>query len=183
MTELGLLAEQMNVSERTLRRAVNQGTLRANRPSPRRLEVPVAEKRYVRHAWPLLASLRSALRTENNVRFALLFGSTARGDDTPQSDVDLLVEMKDESMERTADLSAKLEGLIGRRVDVIPIQSAEAIPDLLADAIAEGRVLVDRGARWTRLREREGTLRRKAQRSGQQRREEALAGIDRMLAA
>lgn len=181
MTELGLLAEQVNASERTLRRAVNQGVLRAKRPSPRRLEIPIAEKRYVRHAWPLLASLRSALRTEGNVRFALLFGSAARGDDMPHSDVDLLVEMQDDSLERVADLSAKLEGLIGRRVDVIPIRSAEAIPELLADAIAEGRALVDRDARWTKLRGRERALRRHAQRGEKRRRAAALAGIDRML--
>lgn len=183
MTELELLATQLDVNERTLRRAVNQGVLRAKRPSPRRLEIPIAEKRYVRHAWPLLASLRAALRTEENVCFALLFGSAARGDDTPRSDVDLLVEMRDDSLERVADLSAKLEGLVGRRVDVVPIRSAEAIPGLLADAIAEGRVLVDRGGCWGGLRKRESTLRRDALRGDKRRREAALAGIDRMLAA
>lgn len=183
MTELGPLADQLHVSERTLRRAVNQGVLRASRPSPRRLEMSVAEKRYVRHAWPLLASLRSALRTESNVRLAVLFGSAARGDETPHSDVDVLVEMQDDGLERIADLSAKLEGLLGRHVDVVPIRSAEAIPALLADAIAEGRVLVDRDARWAKLRGREGALCRIAQRGEKRRRAEALAGIDRMLAA
>lgn len=182
MTELALLAEQLHVSERTLRRAVNQGVLRASRPSPRRLEIPIAEKRYVRHAWPLLASLRSALRTESNVRFALLFGSAAHGDDATRSDVDLLVEMQDDSLDRIADLSAKLEGLVGRRVDVVPVRGAEAIPELLADAIAEGRVLVDRDAGWAKLRGRERALRRKALRSEKRRRAEALAGIDQMLA-
>lgn len=182
MSELGLLADQVDVSERTLRRAVNQGLLRASRPTPRRLEMPIAEKRYVRHAWPLLASLRSALRTESNVRLALLFGSAARGDDTPHSDVDLLVEMRDDSLERIADLSAKLEGLLGRRVDIVPIRSAEATPALLADAIAEGRPLVDRGRGFAELRAREGALRRSASRSEKRRRRDALAGIDRMLA-
>jgi hypothetical protein len=162
---------------------VSQGALRAKRPSPRRLEVSVAEKRYARHAWPLLASLREALRTEANVRFALLFGSAARGDDSAGSDIDLLVEMRDDSMERVVDLSAKLEGLTGRRIDLIPLQSAEALPGLIADAIVEGRVLLDRDSRWTELREREPAFRRDSLRRDRHRRRAALRGVDRMLAA
>jgi predicted nucleotidyltransferase len=183
MPELEFLAEQLDVDERTLRRAVSQGTLRARRVSPRRLEMTVGEKRYARHAWPLLASLRSALRTEQNVRFALLFGSAARGEDTAGSDVDLLVAMRDDSLERVTDLSAKLERLTGRRVDVVPLPSAEAVPGLLADAIVDGRVLVDRGEHWAVLRGREKALRREALRTDKQRRDAALSGIDRMLAA
>lgn len=183
MTELELLADELRVNERTLRRAVSAETLRAQRPSPRRLEITPAEKRYARRSWPLLASLRAALRTESNVRFALLFGSAARGDDTPDSDVDLLVSMRDYSFDRVADLSAKLAGLTGRRVDVVPLESAEAVPLLLADAVAEGRVLVDRDRRWPGLRGREPALRRRAQRSDRRQRKAALTAIDRMLAA
>jgi predicted nucleotidyltransferase len=183
MKDLGLLAEQLNVSERTLRRAVNQGVLRADRPSPRQLEMPVGEKLYVRHAWPLLASIREALRTEGNVRFALLFGSAARGEDGPHSDIDLLVEMRDDSLERVADLNTKLEGITGRRVDVVAVGNAEAVPGLLAEAIAEGRVLVDRDEHWPELSGQEGALRRKALSDDKRRRKAALAGIDRMLAA
>jgi len=183
MTELELLADELRVSERTLRRAVNMTTLRARRPSPRRLQISATEKRYARRAWPLLASLRTALRTEGNVRLAALFGSAARGDDQPHSDVDLLVELRDSSLDRVADLSAKLEGVVGRRVDVVPIQTAEAVPGLLADAVAEGRVLVDRDERWGALRRRGTALLRRAQRDDRHRRAAALAAIDRMLEA
>jgi predicted nucleotidyltransferase len=183
MKDLALLAEQLNVSERTLRRAVNQGVLRADRRSPRRLEMPVGEKLYVRQTWHLLTSIREALRTEGNVRFALLFGSTARGDENPHSDIDLLVEMRDDSLERLADLSTKLEGITGRRVDVIAIGEAEAMPALLAEAIADGRVLVDREGFWPELHSQEEGLRRRTLSDGKRRRKAALAGIDRMLAA
>jgi predicted nucleotidyltransferase len=183
MTELELLAAELNVNERTLRRAVNEHTLRAKRPSPRRLEMSTAEKRYARSAWPLLASLRAALRTESNVRFALLFGSAARGADDTYSDIDLLVEMREQSLDRVADLSVKLEGLTGKRVDVVPIQSAEEMPSLLADAIVEGRVLVDREGLGNDLRKREPALRRKGGLEEKGRRESALAAIDRMLVA
>lgn len=183
MKDLALLAEQLDVSERTLRRAVNQGVLRADRRSPRRLKMPVGESLYARQAWPLLASIREALRTEANVRFALLFGSAARGEDNPRSDVDLLVRMQDDRLERVADLSAKLEGATGQRVDVVAIGSAEAAPGFLAEAIADGRVLADRDEFWPELSAQEGALRRKALSGDRRRRKAALAGIDRMLAA
>lgn len=182
MTELGLLAGQIGVNERTLRRAFNEGTLRAERPTPRKLKLDAAEKRYLRRTWPLLSALREALRTEQNVRFALLFGSAARGEDTASSDIDLLVEMRDSSLVRIADLGAKLEALLGRPVDVLTLADARGNPQLLAQALGEGRVLVDREGYWSRLRAESGALRRRAREGARRARRRALDGIDRMLA-
>lgn len=183
MTELALLADAIGVSERTLRRAVNQGTLRATRPTPRTLAVSLSERRYIRRSWPLLAALRRALRTEQNVRFALLFGSAATGTDTSTSDVDILVDLRDPSLERVADLSAKLAGSAGRPVDVVRLQDTETEPLFLADVLGEGRVLVDREDTWARLQQREARLRNLGRKREARRTEQALAGIDRMLAA
>jgi predicted nucleotidyltransferase len=182
MTELETLAEEVGVNERTLRRAVNEGTLRAKRSTPRRLRISAAERQYVRRSWPLLADLRQALRTEHNVRLALLFGSTARGEDGPQSDVDVLVEMRDPSFGRVADLSTKLEALLGRRVDVVTRKDAGASAHLLAEAAADGRVLVDREGDWPALHSEAGALARRARVQDRRRSREALAGIDRLLA-
>lgn len=181
MTELEILAAQVDVNERTLRRAVNQGTLQAERPTPRRLSISAAEKQYVRRSWPLLARLRAALRTEQNIRFALLFGSAARGEDTPGSDVDLLVEMRDPSFERIVDLGTKLEENLGRPVDIVVRNDAEDSPQLLADAATEGRVLIDREARWPILRDEAGALRKRARRQDRRLTRKALDGIDHML--
>ncbi len=183
MTELELLADQVGASERTLRRALNQGALRAERPTPRRLTISATEKQYVRRSWSLLAALRAALRTEPNVRFALLFGSAACGEDTPHSDLDLLVEMRDPALERVVDLGTKLEELLGRRVDIVLLEDAERNPRLLGDAVANGRVLVDREGLWTKLGERKGTLVLKGRKRERRRAREALARIDRFLAA
>lgn len=182
MNSLQPLAEDVGVSERTLRRAANQGTLRARRPSPRRLDLPLGEREYIRRSWPLLASLKAALRTEPNVRFALLFGSAARGADGPASDLDLLVEMRDESFPRLAALGEKLEALLGRRVDLVLLEDASRYPPLLAEAVTEGRVLVDRAGRWPELHAAAGSLAKQARQSDRRRTREALAGIDRMLA-
>lgn len=52
-----------------------------------------------------------------NVR---LFGSAARGDDTPDSDADFLVEITgDTTPWFPGSLVADLEGLLGRRVQVV----------------------------------------------------------------
>jgi predicted nucleotidyltransferase len=155
-TDLQYLGDELGVSERTLRMALNEGTLHATRPSPRRLTITADEKHYLRRSWDLLAALRQILRTEHNVRFALLFGSAARG--------------------------IKLEELLGRSVDILTLDDAEAAPHILASASTEGRVLVDREGRWAQLRAEADTQARRAQRQYRRRKERALAGIDRMLA-
>ncbi|HET9591361.1 MAG TPA: nucleotidyltransferase domain-containing protein [Solirubrobacterales bacterium] len=181
MTELGALAEQIGVSERTLRRAFNQGTLRAERPTPRKLTLGSNEKRYLRRSWKLLAGLREALRTEQNVRFALLFGSAARGDDDEGSDVDLIVEMRDPSPVRIVDLELKLERLLGRRVDVLTLKDAGANPVLMAEAVTDGRTIIDREERWIRLSAEAEAMESRAQRHLRDRSRSALAGISRLF--
>ena len=183
MNGLALLAEEVGVNERTLRRAVSQGTLRGSRSTPRSIELPLREREYVRRSWGLLSTLRAALRTEHNVRFALLFGSTATGADMPDSDVDVLVALRDAGFERVADLTEKLTRLAGRRVDIVALEDAEAEPSLLAEIVRDGRVLVDREDLWPRLRRREAGLRRRGEEDDARRLERALGGIDRLLAS
>jgi predicted nucleotidyltransferase len=182
MTELALLAREVGVHERTLRRAVTDGSLRGVRPTPRTLDISLWEREYVRRSWKLLSTLRTALRTEHNVRFALLFGSAARGTDAPGSDVDVLVSLRDQDLERIVELSAKLTAATGRRVDVVRLEDAESEPSFLADVVADGRVLVDRGGLWPRLRSREPSLRRTGRVTKAERTRAALAGLDRVLA-
>ncbi len=182
MTELKHLAGELGVHERTLRRAVEQGTLRGKRLSPRTLELSLAERRYTRRAWPLLSALRGALRTEQNVRFALLFGSAATGADMPSSDVDVLVELRDDSLERIVDLETKLTADVGCQIDLVRLSDAERDPAFLAAALADGRVLVDREQLWSRLREREASIRRHGREQERLRTRDALSGIDRVIA-
>jgi uncharacterized protein len=183
MNALGLLAEEVGINERTLRRAMSQGTLHGSRPTPRKLELSLSEREYVRRSWGLLSALREALRTEQNVRFALLFGSAATGVDTQGSDVDVLVDLRDASFERMVDLGTKLTRLVGRPVDVVELKDAEAEPSFLAQVLGDGRVLVDRDGLLPRLRRREAGLRRRGGRLDTERLHSALAGIDRLLAS
>jgi predicted nucleotidyltransferase len=181
MTELALLAEKVGTNERTLRRAVNEGTLRASRPTPRTLQLSLSERRYIRRSWATISALRAALRTDRHVRFALLFGSAARGTDTLASDIDVLVQMSDPSLERIVDVEAKLSASTGRRIEVVRLEDAEREPSFLADLIAEGRVIVDRDELWEPLRRRQSTLSNRGRRQDAHSAQAALAGIDHLL--
>ena len=58
--------------------------------------------------------LRDALRTEPNVRLAILFGSQAAGTSAARSDVDILVRLVDPGAARVAELTGRLERRGGR---------------------------------------------------------------------
>src|SRR5438105_4437154 len=88
VTALPQLANELDTTDRTLRRAVQEGLVRSHRVSPRKLEMPISERTYLRQNWPVLRELRDALRTEPSVRAAILFGSYARGEQHEASDID-----------------------------------------------------------------------------------------------
>lgn len=151
-SQLPRLAEDLRADERTLRRAVADGMIRCHRPSVRRLELAAGERNYLRGHWPLLSALRQALRTEPNVRLAVLYGSCARGHDDSDSDVDLLVSLGEHEALAVIALARRLGTGLGRDVDVVPLDSAWTSPTLLLQILDEGRVIVDRDQQWPGLR-------------------------------
>jgi predicted nucleotidyltransferase len=80
-----------------------------------------------RHRTDVLEVLRAA-----GARNARLFGSVARGDATPESDIDLLVEFdtSDRGLLPLLELNDRLTAMLGFPVDVAP-------EDALRPAIAE----------------------------------------------
>jgi predicted nucleotidyltransferase len=160
------LAAELDVEERTLRRAAAQGALRASRSGPRRLRLAPGEREYLRAHWSLLAALRRALRTEHGVRLAVLYGSLARGDEDAGSDLDLLISLADDRPSASYGLAVRLQGVSGRRVDVAHLERIEGRAPLLLDRVLdEGRVLIDRDGEWDRLRGRHSLLRVRARQS------------------
>ncbi len=156
------LARHLDLPERTLRRAAAEGLLHGQRTSARRFETSLREEAYLRRHWPLLRELRDALRTEQNVRLAVLFGSQATGRGTERSDVDLLVTLRETSAARVAQITGRLERRLGRAVQIVRLQDAERNPSLMVDALREGRVVADRDHRWTTLTARQAAWRRRA---------------------
>ncbi len=183
MSDLTRVARTLGTSERTLRRAASSGLLHATRESERRLRVPDAERRYLEQRWSLLSGLRSALRTEPNVRMAVLFGSVARGDETAGSDVDMLVDLHDPDRFRMLALEERLSSAVGRDVQLLRLADAQRDPMLLAEVLDGGRVLSDRHQRWPRLHDRAARLRRLAEREFETRARNAIDGARRSAAS
>jgi predicted nucleotidyltransferase len=158
MTVLAELAEEIGVHERTLRRGLSEGLLRGRRPSPRTVELARGEVAYVRAHWPLLRALREALRSERNVRLAVLIGSAARGAMHDGSDVDLLVDLVEADWRGRDRLRERLARAAGRPVDLVALDAAEQDPLLLNAALRDGRVLVDRDEQWEPLQARRAAV-------------------------
>lgn len=84
----------------------------------------------------VLASLiahREALQ-KLGVRRIGLFGSTARGEATANSDVDFVVELKAKTFDAYMDVKEYLEQLFARRVDLV---LADGIKPLLRERILQ----------------------------------------------
>lgn len=160
MTALPELATELDTTDRTLRRAVEEGLVRGRRLSPRRLDIPISERTYLRENWPVLRDLRKALRTEPSVRAAILFGSYARGEQHDASDIDILVDRQPGPGLR--EVARRLSTRLGRPTQLIALEDAEKAPLLLAEVLRDGRVLVDRDETWDRLRAAEATIERRA---------------------
>ena len=124
--------------------------------------MPISERTYLRENWPVLRDLRLALRTEPSVRAAILFGSYARGEQHDASDIDILVDRQPGPELR--EVARRLSARLGRPTQLVALEDAEKAPLLLAEVLRDGRVLVDRGETWDRLRAAKVTIERQASR-------------------
>jgi uncharacterized protein len=89
----------------------------------------------------VLDRVRVLLQAEPAVRLAYLFGSTARGEGRPTSDVDLGVVL-DAAGPLLGELAERLERDLRQTVDLVDLRRAP--PLLLHEVLREGVVLVCR---------------------------------------
>jgi predicted nucleotidyltransferase len=125
------LARELGVHEQRCR-AVACGTVHADRRGPARLELGDGEVAYLRLRWDLLSRLLQTLRTEPTVRLAVLCGSLARGEESADSGIDILIDAGDGSRANPGRLRARLQDVAGRDVDLVSMETAagRASPDL-----------------------------------------------------
>ena len=109
-----------------------------------------------------MKELVSLLSARPDVRLAVIYGSVARGDDRPGSDLDLLISFAREEAHTAASLEVALTEAIGRRVQVVSLTTARRAPLLLLDVLREGRVVLDRDDEWSALRGDEQRIQRQA---------------------
>ena len=87
----------------------------------------------------LTSAIRTVLANTAGVRFAMLFGSIARGTATQDSDVDLAVDAKHDV--DLPKLAADLSLALGREVDLVALRTA-GVP-LLGELIRDGVVVFE----------------------------------------
>jgi predicted nucleotidyltransferase len=103
---------------------------------------PHAGVRVVTSSEALIGCLREALSSGvPRLKLALLFGSTARGTDRPDSDVDVAILPEDLSIPLSAELAleARLAKACGRHVDLVRIDRASP---MLAWRIARDAIVL-----------------------------------------
>lgn len=97
------------------------------------------------------------------MRLAVVYGSVARGDDTSDSDLDLLVLLAEDQPDAAVKLAVRLERRLGRKVDVARLNRIErSSPLLLVQVLRDGRVVLDREAQWPSLVARSAEIARRA---------------------
>lgn len=177
------MAGQLQVSDRTLRRAVSRKLLRGERISANKLVISAAERDYARTHWTLLQALVRALRTEPGVRTAVLFGSVAKGSDRADSDVDIAVDLRPKASTWVPALERRLSRAAGRRVHVIRLSDVLADESFAVEVVDHGRPLVDRGEAWQALRGRRAHLERAAAARKVTREQEMAGAWERLVQA
>lgn len=104
----------------------------------------------------VVARIESVLRRHPEVLFAYVFGSVAKGTARPDSDIDVAVYLASsaedepggsslEITERGLDLEAELESEFGRRVQIVPLNTAPVA--LRQNVLATGNHLFSRDDR------------------------------------
>jgi predicted nucleotidyltransferase len=93
----------------------------------------------------MLELLRRALEAEADIAYGLVFGSRARGDARPGSDLDVAIELREGAPRdghALGQLVARLESAVGGRVDLVLLD--EAASPVAYRAFRDGQVVVER---------------------------------------
>ena len=87
-----------------------------------------------------------------DLELMVLFGSVARGEETPGSDVDLIIDgpLTENVAARTL-LRGQLIEELGRSVELVSVDELRHAPVVLVSALRDGRVIMDRAGRWPAL--------------------------------
>ncbi len=84
------------------------------------METTVIDNRLALMLVELIRSHMESLKKEYNVASLALFGSYVRGEQTPESDVDILVEFSAPvGFFKFLDLEERLSSILGREVDLV----------------------------------------------------------------
>jgi predicted nucleotidyltransferase len=172
------LAETVGTGERTLRRAIADGTIHAVMVGSRRSTLTPEEAEYVRLHWGELGVLRQVLRTEPNVALAVVFGSFARGEEQSDSDLDVVVALRRVDPLGLERLRQRLAPHVRRPLQLVALSDVERSASMLSEVLRDGRVLVDRENQWTGMQARRAVIARAADAEGLRLADEARRAVE-----
>jgi len=176
------IAKTVGTGERTLRRAIADGTIHAVSGDARTLVVTAEEAEYVRLHWDELGTLRRLLRTEPNAALAVVFGSFARGEEQPDSDLDLVIALRRADPLGLERLRGRLQPHLRRPLQLVAFADVERSPSLMYELLRDGRVLADREDRWAGLQANRISVARGARAEGRRIEAEARQAIEHFAA-
>ena len=176
------LAQTVGTGERTLRRAIADGTIHVVADGSRRSTLTPEEAEYVRLHWDELGELRRALRTEPNVALAVVFGSFARGEAQPDSDLDVAVALRRPDPLGLQWLRQRLQPHLQRPLQLVALSDVERSASMLYEVLRDGRVLVDREGRWAGMQARRAATASAAEAEGVRLADEARQAIEHFSA-
>jgi predicted nucleotidyltransferase len=100
----------------------------------------------------LIERLRAVLQRFPAVRLAAVFGSAARGDERPGSDVDVALLLSPDTPDLRLELEAELGRAAGREIDLVYLDTAPAL--LRFEIARDGVLLAGRRDDWVDFRTR-----------------------------
>jgi len=86
--------------------------------------------------------IENILSVQENIEFAYLFGSYARGDFRDASDIDIAVYLNDTSLDSRLEIQHTLEVALKKRVDLVLLNDVKNVY-LLESILKEGIVIKD----------------------------------------
>jgi predicted nucleotidyltransferase len=93
--------------------------------------------------------LRSVAVRNLGIDLLVLFGSVARAEDHPGSDIDLLLDgPAARDLSSMTRLRGQLSEELGRPIGLITLSEAREVAPVLTGVIRDGRVIVDRCDQW-----------------------------------
>jgi predicted nucleotidyltransferase len=100
----------------------------------------------------IIHRLRATSAQHPGLEMMVLFGSVARGEEAPESDVDLIIDgpLTEDLTARTL-LRGRLIEELGRSVELMSVDEAGRAPVVLVAALRDGHVIIDRSGRWPAL--------------------------------
>jgi predicted nucleotidyltransferase len=153
------VAARAGLEPALLARWLRKGVVRADGQG----ELTRAEHRWLADNGSLVREIDEATRTVDAIDTVVLFGSRARGDQRPDSDVDLIVDGTISGDARAlAVMRGELLERLGHDVEISTLAEARAAPVVLLEAIHEGRVLKDTAGRWQATVADSGAIQRQA---------------------